>query len=228
MPGDVDIASIAALLADPTRSNILLVLSDGRALPAGELARGARVSPSTASAHLARLMEAGLLAVEKQGRHRYFRLADLAIVQALEALALVAPPRTVHSLREADVADAVRQARTCYNHLAGALGVALTQALVDKQFLSLATDGYAVTDCGERWFRDFGIDCAALKRPDNLFAPHHIDWSERRYHLAGALGAAFTRRLFDLGWLTRAPSSRAVRLTASGREAILAEFELHL
>src|SRR5437764_874571 len=141
MHGDVNIAPIAALLADPTRLNILMALSDGRALPAGELARRARVSSSTASNHLAKLVESNLLVAEQQGRHRYFRIAQPAVVQALEALAPLAPPATVHTLREAETSKAVRVARMCYHHLAGMLGVTLTQALVEQEVLIALDEG---------------------------------------------------------------------------------------
>ena len=220
MPGDINIVPVASLLADPTRASILQELSDGRALPAGELARRARVSSSTASSHLFKLVEAGLLAVEKQGRHRYYRIANPAIVQAIEALAALAPARPIHSLRESQIAEAVRNARMCYNHLAGNLGVKLSQALVDKRVLDASDDGYNITPNGLQWLRDFGIDEAVLKKRGSLVVPHHIDWSERLPHIAGELGAALARRLFDLEWITRTPSSRAVRLTASGQQAL--------
>lgn len=228
MLGDVNIASTAALLADPTRAGILMALGDGRALPAGELAQRVRVSPSTASSHLGKLVEAGLLVMEKQGRHRYFRLADPAIMQAIEILSVFAPATPIRSLRESTIAGAVRSARMCYNHLAGELGVALSQALVETQFLTAFDDGYMVTEDGNVWFHDFGIDWRALKQQNRLFAPHHIDWSERRHHLAGALGAAMANRLFELGWIMRLPSSRAVRVTEIGQRELLKAFGLHI
>ena len=228
MPGDIDIVPIASLLADSTRASILFELSDGRALPAGELARRARVSSSTASAHLFKLVEAGLLAVEKQGRHRYYQLADVSIVHALETLAAFAPARPVHSLREAQIAEALRNARMCYNHLAGKLGVSLSGALVNMQVLDTSNDGYTITSHGLQWLHHFGIEEALLKKPGSLIVPHHIDWSERRYHIAGTLGAALARRFFDLAWITRSPSSRAIRLTPEGQKALQEEFDIRL
>lgn len=227
MPGDINIVPVASLLADPTRAIILQELSDGRALPAGELAKRARVSSSTASAHLFKLIEAGLLAVEKQGRHRYYRIANPAIVQAIETLAALSPVRPVHSLRESQIAEAVRNARMCYNHLAGNLGVKLSQALVDKHVLDASDNGYSITPDGLQWLRDFGIDEAVLKKRGSLVVPHHIDWSERRPHIAGELGAALARRFFDLEWITHTPSSRAVRLTATGQQALQDQLALH-
>lgn len=215
--GDANIAYVASLLADPTRANMLVALDDGRALTAGELARQARVQPSTASAHLGRLVEAGLLVAERQGRHHYFRLADPTIMQVIEALAVFAPSRPVKSLRDATIAGALRSARMCYNHLAGELGVALTQALLEKRIVREVEDGYAVSDDGRYWLTEFGIEA---QKKSLLFAPHHIDWSERRYHLAGAMGAALAKRFFELGWIKRLPSSRAVRVVDEGREGL--------
>lgn len=217
MPGDINIVPIATLLADPTRASILQELSDGRALSAGELARRAHVTSSTASSHLFKLEAAGLLTVEKQGRHRYYQIANPAIIQAIEALAALAPVHAVRSLRESQFAEAVRNARMCYNHLAGNLGVRLSQALVDKHVLDIVDDGYTITSDGLQWLHSFGIHD---KMHASLVVPYHVDWSEHRPHLAGSLGTALTRRLFDLGWLTRTPSSRAVRLTTSGQQAL--------
>ncbi len=224
MQGDLNIAAVASLLADPTRLNILVALSDGRALPAGELARRARVTSSTASNHLAKLLESNLLVVEQQGRHRYFRIANPAVVQALEALAPLAPASPVHSLREAETAKAIQIARMCYNHLAGRLGVALTQALVEQGTLIALDEGYTVSDEGKQRLQDFGLDMARFQKRGYIFIPHHIDWSERRRHIAGAFGAAFAQRLFALEWIKRSPSSRAVHITEQGREALREQF----
>jgi hypothetical protein len=204
-----------------------MALLDGRAWPAGDLARVARVKPSTASNHLTKLVEHRLLSVEQQGRHRYFRLADPALAQALEALAGVAPTSPIRSLRESEAARAVRAARMCYNHLAGKLGVALSQALVEQAVLAKVDGGYLVTEQGERWLGKTGVECSALEK-GQLFAPHHIDWSERRYHIAGALGAALAQCFVEHGWLRRAPQSRAVRLTEEGERMLRQELGLRL
>lgn len=217
MPGDVDVAAVAALLADPTRVGMIYALSDGKALPAGDLARLVRVSPSTASNHLTKLVEHQWLTVEQQGRHRYFRLADPAIMSTLEALAIHAPPVPIRSLRDSEAGRAIRAARMCYNHLAGRLGVALTQSTVARGFLIEIEDGYLVTGVGERWLQSLGIDGAALKKHGQIFAPAHVDWSERRHHMAGALGAAVARCALEHGWVRRLSTSRAVGLTAEGK-----------
>lgn len=218
LAGDADIAALAALLADSSRVAILLALCDGRALPAGELARHAGVSPSTISGHLARLLQSGVLSVEPWGRHRYYHLADPRIAQALEALAICAPTAPVRSLRQSQTAAAVRFARTCYDHLAGYAGVALTQALVEGKVLTPVEGGYAVNQ-GDGRLRELGVDLHRMGK-HLLFAPQHLDWSERRHHVAGPLAVALTRRLFELGWLTRLPSSRAVRVTEAGQTGL--------
>jgi DNA-binding transcriptional ArsR family regulator len=214
-------------MADQTRATFLLALSDGRALPAGELARLARVAPSTASSHLSKLVEGGLLAVETWGRHRYFRVRSPEVMRAIEVLALVAPARPVRSLRQSRSAEAVRFARTCYDHLAGFLGVAFTRALVEQGVLTESEDGYEVAEKGLSRLREFGVDLSGRKGRIR-FAPAHIDWSERRHHFAGPLAKATTSRLFELGWIVRAPVGRAVRLTEAGRTGLQEHFGLLL
>ena len=233
MPGDVDIAAIAAVLADPGRCRILAALGDGRALPASLLASEAGVAASTASEHLARLVGAGLLTVERHGRHRYYRLAGPQVGDLLEALAQVAPSAPVRSLRDGTRAQALRFARTCYDHLAGRVGVALMDALLERGLLEpdrhldplasgdrLASPGrairYGLTEAGAGFMEELGIDLGALP-PRRPAVRYCIDWSEQRPHLAGAVGAALTTRLLDLGWIRRAERSRAVFLTDEGR-----------
>ncbi len=217
MAAETNIAAVATLLADPTRAGFLIALSDGRALPAGELARRGGVTPSTASAHLTKLVEQGLLSAENCGRHRYFRLATPALVRALEALAVIAPPAPVRSLHESEAAVAVRFARICYDHLAGTLGVAVTEALVAYDILAEIEDGYAVTPAGVQRLQEFGVDVGSARRRRRFFAPQCLDWSERRHHVAGALGSALAGHLFEIGWIVRAPISRAVWVTPTGR-----------
>jgi len=218
MSADADVAAAASLLADPTRAAFLLSLSEVDGLPATELASRARVPASTASGHLAKLVGAGLVVVERQGRHRYFRLADPAVARALEALAVIAPERPAGSLREATVGEAVREARTCYDHLAGRLGVAVADALVRDGVLQARDGNYVVAD--RSTLDSLGIDVDELARGRRLLARPCLDWSERRYHVAGALGAALAGRLLELGWIERLPGSRAVRVTSAGRAAL--------
>ncbi len=226
MPGDADIASIAALLADPTRAAMMLVLSDGRAFTASELAKSARVAPSTASEHLGRLVDFELLAVVKQGRNRFYHLADPTIVEIMEGLARLAPQVKTRTLSASEHAKALHRARMCYNHLAGTLGVLLTEALVERQILHVADAGYVVEDEGIAWLHTFGIASGPLQKRGLLLVPWHLDWSERKHHVAGALGAALAGRLFELQWLEHHPSSRAVRLTTDGKTGMEQAFGL--
>jgi DNA-binding transcriptional ArsR family regulator len=220
MSDTLRMASVAALLGDPARANILNALMDGRALTAKELAYAARVSPQTTSGHLAKLTEANLLSVEKQGRHRYFRLATPLVGQMLESIMAVAgaePPRA-SSWRGG---EALRSARTCYDHLAGRLGVALAESLESSGFVVLSTDGGEVTDSGHGFLRTFGAEPLPGKR---VFCRPCLDWSERRPHLAGRCGAAIATRCFDLGWVARMRDTRAVAITAAGRAGFADRF----
>jgi len=194
--------------------------------PASELAARAQVSAPTASAHLAKLVDGGLVAAEPRGRHRYFRLADPAVADALEALSVIAPTCPVRSLREADRAAGIRAARTCYDHLAGRLGVALTEALEQRALIARRNGEFAVTARGERELDRLGLDLERLRRERRSFARACLDWSERRYHVAGALGAAIAGRCFELGWIERRGSGRAVAVTSTGQVELKRRFGL--
>lgn len=216
-------ASVAALLGDPARANILNALMDGRALTAKELAYAAHVSPQTTSGHLARLTDASLLAAEKQGRHRYFRLASPLVGQMLESVMAVAGPEPRRTTWRGG--DALRTARTCYDHLAGRLGVALADSLSDAGHVALSHDGGEVTDRGHAFLCDFGAEPAAGKR---VFCRPCLDWSERRPHIAGRLGAALASRCLELGWIARQRDSRAVTITPIGARGFAERFGFHL
>jgi DNA-binding transcriptional ArsR family regulator len=226
--GDVDVAAPAALIGEPARAALLLALTEEAALPASELAARARIAPSTASEHLARLVAGGLIIGERQGRHRYFRLADPAVAKAIEALSLIAPERAVRSLREAAVGDAIRRARTCYDHLAGRLGVELTSALERDRVLLHDDGGYSLGPPAPARLEELGIDLDELAQQRRPLVRPCLDWSERRRHVAGALGAALATRLFELGWLTRRDQNRSVEVTSLGRARLLADFGVDL
>jgi len=248
MYGDADISIPAALLSDPARARVLLALADGRALPASMLASEAGVAASTASEHLAKLCAAGMLSVEPHGRHRYYRIADPRVINAVEALAEISPRTPVRSLRQGTRASALRHARLCYDHLAGGLGVALMTALVATGALdggdggyhpeSAHTDrlsapghdvGYKLTGRGVALLGDFGIDLAALRARRRPLIRYCLDWTEQRHHLAGALGGALAGRLFELDWVRHAPpASRAVRLSDAGRAGLADTFGVRL
>lgn len=215
-----DIATIDALMRAPARAALLWALADGQSLPASELAYRAYVSPQTASAHLARLVDGGLLRVEQCGRHRYYGMANAEVVQAVEQLIALAPPVKLRARKDQAEVDPLRAARTCYGHLAGRLGVAVTEALVQKGLIRLDEQAYQVTGPGEAWFADFGIDLVSLRKQRRAFAHRCIDWSERVPHMGGALGDTVTTRLFQLDWVRRSQRRRAVQVTESGRQAL--------
>jgi DNA-binding transcriptional ArsR family regulator len=216
-----DITSIAVLLADSSRSRMLMALMDGRALTATELACEAGVAPSTASSHLARLTDMGLIAIAKQGRHRYFRIASTDVAEMLETLSNLAADRGRHRVRTGPVDEDLRRARVCYDHLAGETAVALLAALRRKRLLREIDDTLALTRAGEAWLADLGIDVGALRKARRPLCRPCLDWSERRAHLAGAVGAALFERLVVLRYVRRETGTRAVTFTPKG-EAFLA------
>ncbi|MGY0487510.1 ArsR/SmtB family transcription factor [Streptomyces sp. WG-D5] len=230
-PGAPRVAALASLIADETRAACLLALLDGRAWTAGELARHAGVAASTASEHLGKLVAGGLLAEERQGRHRYLRLADARVAQLLEGLAGYAVPdggERPPTLRAASARTAMARGRTCYDHLAGRLGIAVTDAMVERGLLTSGADAsaFALTDAGFGWFRGLGTPLEpGARRP---LARGCLDWTERRLHLAGRAGAALCAHAFAAGWVERVGSERAVRVTGDGERALRVELGVTL
>jgi DNA-binding transcriptional ArsR family regulator len=211
----VDLSAVGALLADPARTAILVALWGGVAMPAGDLAHVAGVTPSTASIHLVRLLDAGWVVVERRGRHRYYRLASARVATLLEQVAQVAPAIPVRSFRGRQETDDLRRARSCYDHMAGQIGVALTDALIKRGVLRVQGLDFALTRSGAAFLGDRGVDVPAPSTR-RAFARRCLDWSERRDHLAGALGAAVFAAWETRGWVVRRAGSRALRLTAEG------------
>jgi DNA-binding transcriptional ArsR family regulator len=241
--GDSDLASVGALIGEPARARVLMALADGRELPASVLASEAGVAASTASAHLSRLVDGGLVVVEPRGRHRYFRLAGPEVGRAIEALSAIAPPAPVCSLKDGTRAQAVRAARTCYDHLAGHLGVALMGAMLERGHLT-GGDGvhdrerarrdrpsavgrdvdYRLSDAGAEALGALGVDLDAAfagRRPPVRYC---VDWSEQDHHLSGGLGAALACRLKELDWVRPLPGSRAVKVTDAGERGLAETF----
>ncbi len=241
---DPDIAPAAALMADPARAAILRALLPGRPLAAGELARLAGISAATGSFHLAKLLDGGLIAVARQGRHRYYRLAGYEVAAAIEALGLVSPGLPVRTLRQSREAAALAEARTCYDHLAGRAGVALLEGMIRRGLLheersSGRTDRgdtsslrFEVTGAGAKVLGSFGLDITEVRRSRRHFAGTCIDWTQRRGHLNGALAAAITARLFALCWIERGQGKverhRSVRVTPAGSEGLACIFGVDL
>jgi len=210
--GEADVAAAAALLAEPARAALVVALTQDEALPASALAARAGVAPSTASEHLRRLVEGGFLASRKSGRHRYFSLADPAVADAVEALAIVAPQPPVRSLREATKSELIRSARTCYDHLAGRLGVELGAALERQRVVVRRNGDYAIGPGAQRRCKALGIDLAELEAQRRPVVRGCLDWSERELHVAGALGAALANRFFEFGWIRRREGNRSVEV----------------
>ena len=218
------LAEVAGLIADPGRAGMLVALWDGTVRPAGELARIAGVSAATASAHLRKLVAGGALRVEPRGRHRYYRLAGPDVAHALESLARLLPARTANGA-EAPVPP-LRRARLCYDHLAGRLGVALSDAMLERGWLTLAEGAYALSPIGQRALGRFGIDVMSLQRERRPLLRACIDWTERREHVGGALGAALATQLLERDWLRRERGSRTVLVTSAGRGGLIEVFGL--
>jgi DNA-binding transcriptional ArsR family regulator len=234
-----DIAALAGLLSDRTRARILLTLIDGRALPASLLAAEAGVAASTASEHLGKLAEAGLVTVHPQGRHRYYRLRDTEVAELLESLSRLAPPAEVRSLKESNRLALLRQARTCYDHVAGRLGVELFGALIEQGGVvggdglhyvenagrdRLSAPGrdhaYRLTPSGREQLDGLGVALPPADRDGATPLRYCVDWTEQRHHLSGVVGRALTSRLFELGWIERNGVARALTVSDHGRTGL--------
>lgn len=215
-----NIASVAALIGDPTRAAMLLTLLSGAAHSASELAYRGAASPQAASAHLRKLADGGLLTVAVSGRQRLYRLATREVAQAIEALSSIAGPPQIAALTQSIAAERLREARTCYDHLAGRLGVAVTDALLGRGALHANGSEFQVTSRGERFFGGLEIDVPALRHGRREFTRACMDWTERRPHLAGSLGKALLDRFVANRWIVRGPEDRYVQLTERGQRMV--------
>ena len=218
------IAEIAALVGDPARATMMTALLDGRALTAGELALAARITPQTASAHLAKLTAAGLLSMVRDGRHRHFRLASPTVTDMIDAIVAVALEKRPPSRPLSRQARALGAARVCFDHLAGRLSVDLTDAFLTRRYLVVDGDAAEITTRGRRFFSKFGVDLPTPGPARRRTCRLCLDWTERRPHIAGAVGAAIMRRYFDLGWMERIKRSQAVLVTPLGRRGFREAF----
>jgi DNA-binding transcriptional ArsR family regulator len=218
------IVNIAALIGDHARADMLTAMLAGQALTATELAHVAGITKQTASGHLAKLVEARLVGVESQGRHRYFRLADRDVAQLLESLMGVAFRAGAVRLRSSPREPELRKARVCYDHLAGDLGVLAFDALEKRKLITAGKHGLGLTAAGRRFCGELGVDLEAAEGQRRPLCRHCLDWSVRRHHLAGSLGAALLDRFYALGWAKRVPSTRIVRFTPAGERAFRERF----
>lgn len=220
MQGTPSLTAIGQILGDPTRALILEMLYDGRDWSASELANAAGITPQTASSHLGKLTEANLLTVEPQGRNRYYRLADSEVAEALEALMVLAMRRDrrpeIVTLRD----DPMRHARTCYDHIAGRFGITLVDRLISQACLEDNDDNYRLTEKGERLMTSLDIDLASIRGGRRPFTRRCLDWTERRHHLGGALGAALANSFLERNWIRRIDGTRALKITIEGRRQL--------
>ena len=222
------IAEAASLIGDPARANMMAALLDGRAMTATELSFVANVAASTASGHLSKLVDGKLLSVTSSGRHRYFRLASPAVARVLEDLMTLASDGPPRHRPKSGCDEAMARARTCYDHLAGKLGVALADGLVERNHVRLGDEGGSLTDSGRAFLGELGVDVEPAKKSRRALCRPCLDWSERRWHIAGTMGAALTTRCFDLGWVERQNKSRAVTITRAGERAFEELFGVRL
>ena len=221
MVAAANLVEVAALVGDTARATMLAALMGGQALTSSELAALAHVSRPTASGHLGKLVAARLLSVSQERRHRYYRIASPLVAQMLESIKAVAAIETPARYRPRSIQDdALRFARTCYDHLAGQLGVAIADALVAQGYIALSEDGGEVTPTGAAFLTEFGTDLTRTSGSRRVFCRACLDWSERRYHIAGLVGAEIWRCCVERGWLVRPRHSRAVGITASGRRGL--------
>ena len=229
MVASANMVEVAALVGDTARATMLAALMGGQALTATELAFQARISRPTASEHLAQLLNARLISVTPSGRFRYYRITSPLVAQMLESMIAVAalemPPR--HRPRSARD-EALCLARSCYDHMAGRLGVAVADALIERDYMHLSADGGVLTDAGHRFLCDFGARLETDRRSKRIFCRACLDWSERRYHIKGRVGAALLCRCMELGWFKRMRDSRALKLTLEGRDGLADVFGLEL
>lgn len=219
---------IAALIGDPTRAAIMWTLLDGKAFTATELAMAANTTAQNTSMHLAKLVQANLLTVESQGRHRYYKYARKEVAYAIEAMANLLPAPDNKANSNSEPHSAIKHCRTCYDHLAGKVGVAITDSLLQQKILVQQNKEFVVSKKGIQWFAAFDIDIAALQQQRRSFVRPCLDWSERRYHMAGSLAAALLQAMLSADWLRTTQHSRALVITGKGQKQLYTYFKLAL
>lgn len=221
-----NISAAATLMGHPARMSILFALLDGRALPAGELATMAGVTPQTASAHLSKLIDGNLVKVKKSGKHRYYQLADVKVAEAVEAVALISPPPEVNSLNESTEKKALYAGRTCYGHLAGEIGIKMTEALINMGYIEDLETGCLLTKEGVEWAQRFEV--SVPRQSPQTMIPYHVDWTARKSHIAGPFALALAKRLLALGWIKKGTIHRSIEVTEKGKQGFKEEFLLDI
>jgi DNA-binding transcriptional ArsR family regulator len=219
---------VTSLIGDPARAKILWALLDGKAYTATELAINADISPQNASMHLNKLLQADLLRVETQGRHRYFTFSRQEVAYAIEALANLIPYNKHEKTVDKETASSIKYCRTCYDHLAGKVGVLITDSLLKQKLILKNENDFEVTSKGSKWFAEMKIDTDELKHQRRAFAKTCLDWSERRHHISGALGAALLDKMLTADWLRRTKNSRAIVITSKGQKTLYERFKLNV
>jgi DNA-binding transcriptional ArsR family regulator len=213
-------SQLASLIGEPARAKILWNLLDGRAFTATELAMMAEVSPQSASMHLNKLVKAGLLSLEHQGRHHYYQLSSPEVAYAIEGIANLLPPEKINKPEPPLINGHIKYCRSCYDHLAGKMGVALADALIRHKFIGATGNLYEVTTAGKKWFSSLGIDIDNEQQKRRAFARQCLDWSERRHHIAGSLGAALLKKMIADDWVRKAKNSRVIIVTGKGEKKL--------
>jgi DNA-binding transcriptional ArsR family regulator len=216
----------ASLIGDPTRASILWTLLDGRAFTATELAIAVNTSPQNISMHLGKLLEAGLLSVEKQGRHKYYKFSNKEVAYAVEAMANLVPKPDISLQKKSENYPPIKFCRTCYDHLAGKIGVALTESLLSQKIIIEINNNFEISREGEKWFSDFGINTEEAQKQKRIFLKPCLDWSERRNHLAGSIGALLLNKMLNEDWLRRKADSRAIIITGKGEKELFNYFKI--
>jgi len=216
----------ATLIGDATRASILWNLLDGKAFTATELAIAVETSAQNISMHLGKLLDADLISVEKQGRHKYYRFSNKEVAYAVEAMANLIPKPEISAKKKTENYPPIKYCRTCYDHLAGKIGVALADSLLEQKIIIEKNNTFEITSEGEKWFSDFGVNIGDAKKQKRIFLKPCLDWSERRYHIAGSVGTLLLNKMLEQDWIRRTANSRVIIITGKGEKEMLKSFKI--
>ena len=216
----------ATLIGDATRASILWNLLDGKAFTATELAIAVETSAQNISMHLGKLLDADLISVEKQGRHKYYRFSNKEVAYAVEAMANLIPKPKISAKKKTENYPPIKYCRTCYDHLAGKIGVALAESLLQQKIIIEKNNTFEITSEGEKWFSDFGVNIGEAKKQKRIFLKPCLDWSERRYHIAGSVGTLLLNKMLEQDWIRRTANSRVILITGKGEKEMLKSFKI--